>query len=118
MVKFAKIILVFITLLPFSGYTSQVEREEILLRPSRPYVEHIFLEQESITAYFEVTNIDVYKKLIPSIFSMPEKPLHRVAVIDFYKMGSAPSYLELIGAVSCKQALHGAARPSAAWVND
>ena len=36
--------------------------EEILQRPSRPYVEHIFLEQESISAYFEVTSIDEYQK--------------------------------------------------------
>ena len=73
-----------------------MEREEILRRPSRPYVEHIYLEQESIVAYFEVTHIDDYKNLIPSIFSMPEKPLCRVAVIDFYKMESAPPYLEAV----------------------
>jgi hypothetical protein len=79
-VKFAKIILIFILLLPFAGYGLEMEREEIFLRPSRPHVEHIFLEQESIIAFFEITNIDEYKKLIPSIFSMPEKPLCMVKI--------------------------------------
>ncbi len=74
----------------------EIEREEILQRPSVPYVDHIFLEQESIVAFFEVTNIDEYKKLIPSIFSMPEKPLCRVIMNNFYKMESAPPYLEAI----------------------
>jgi hypothetical protein len=96
MMKFAKIILILILLFPFYGYGLEMEREEILLRPSRPYVEHIFLEQESIVAFFEVTNIDEYKKLIPIIFSMPEKPLCRVIMNNFYKMESAPPYLEAI----------------------
>lgn len=93
-IKYAGIILIFVLLYPFYGYGLEVEKEEILLRPTGPHVEHIFLEQESIIAFFEVTNIDEYKKLIPNIFSMPEKPLCRVAVINFYKMESAPPYLE------------------------
>jgi hypothetical protein len=96
MMKFAKIILILILAFPFSGYALEIEREEILLPPPRPYVEHIFLEQESIVAFFEVTHIDEYKKLIPSIFSMPEKPLCRVIMNNFYKMESAPPYLEAI----------------------
>jgi hypothetical protein len=96
MMKLAKIILTLIFLFPFYGYGLEMEREEILLRPSRPYVEHIFLELESIIAFFEVTNIDEYKKLIPSIFSMPEKPLCMVKINNFYKMESAPPYLEAI----------------------
>jgi hypothetical protein len=92
--KYAGIILIFILLHPFYGYGLEMEKEEILLRPTAPHVEHIFLEQESIVAFFEVTNIDEYKKLIPNIFSMPEKPLCRVSVINFYKMESAPPYLE------------------------
>src|SRR4030042_5198869 len=91
-----KIILILILVFPFYGYALEVEEEEIFLRPSRPYVEHIFLEQESIVAFFEVTHIDEYKKLIPSIFSMPEKPLCRVIMNNFYKMESAPPYLEAI----------------------
>jgi len=92
--KFVKIILILILLLPFSGYTLEVEEKEILLRPSKPYVEHIYLEKESIIAFFEITDIDEYKKLIPSIFSMPDRPICRVEVVNFYKMESAPPYLE------------------------
>ena len=94
--KFIKLIFISILLFPFYGYALEMEREEILLPPPRPYVEHIFLEQESIVAFFEVANIDEYKKLIPSIFSMPEKPLCRVIMNNFYKMESAPPYLEAI----------------------
>ena len=94
MKKFAKIILILILLLPFSGYALEVEEKEILLRPSKPYVEHIYLEKESIITFFEITDIDEYKKLIPSIFSMPDRPICRVEVVNFYKMESAPPYLE------------------------
>jgi len=102
MMKLAKMILILIFLFPFYGYALEMEREEILLRPSRPYVEHIFLEQESIIAFFEVTNIDEYKKLIPSISSMSEKPLCMVKINNFYKMESAPPYFEAIVAILVK----------------
>jgi len=92
--KFAKIILIFVLLYPFYGYALEVEEKEILLRPRVPWVEHIFLEKESIIAFFEITDIDEYKKLIPSIFSMPDRPICRVEVVNFYKMESAPPYLE------------------------
>jgi len=90
--KFAKIILILIFM--FSYYGCATDSEEIVKRPSGPYVPHIYLEQEAIVTYFEVNNINEYKKLIPSIFSMPERPLCRVRVIDYYKMESAPPYLE------------------------
>jgi hypothetical protein len=90
MLRYAKFFLILLLAYPFDGYALEMEREEILQRPSRPYVEHIFLEQESISAYFEVTHIDEYKNLIPSIFSMPEKPLCMVKINNFYKMESPP----------------------------
>ncbi len=71
-----------------------MDSEEVVKRPSRPPVKHIYLEGEEIYAYFEVTNIQEYQKLIPSIFSMPERPLCRVAVRDFYKMESGPPYVK------------------------
>ncbi len=91
--KCAKIILILI--LVFSFYGCAMDSEEVIKRPSGPPPPRfIYLEQESIFAYFEVTNINEYRKLIPSIFSMPERPLCRVGVIDFYKMESAPPYLK------------------------
>jgi|MudIll2142460700_1097286.scaffolds.fasta_scaffold112865_1 hypothetical protein len=96
MLRYANFFLILLLAYPFDGYALEMEREEILQRPSRPYVEHIFLEQESISAYFEVTHIDEYKNLIPSMFSMPEKPLCMVKINNFYKMESAPPYLEAI----------------------
>lgn len=92
MVKFAKMILILILVIPYYGCTT--DSEEVVKRLSVPRVRHIYLENEQIYAYFEVTNIQEYKKMVPSIFSMPERPLCRVAVIDFYKMESAPPYLK------------------------
>jgi hypothetical protein len=93
--KFAKIILILLLVFPFYGYALEVEEEEILLRPRVPFgVVPIYLEQESIIAFFEVNDIDWYKKLIPSIFSMPDRPICRVEVVNFYKMESRPPYLE------------------------
>jgi hypothetical protein len=48
--KFAKIILILILVFPFHGYALEMEEEEIFLRPSRPYVDYIYLELESIIA--------------------------------------------------------------------
>jgi hypothetical protein len=93
MMKFAKIILVLILMFLFYGCAT--ESEEVVKRPNVPPVRLIFLENEQIYAYFEVANIQEYQKLVPSIFSMPERPLCRVAVIDFYKMESGPPFLEV-----------------------
>jgi hypothetical protein len=102
MIKFAKLILIFVLVYPFCGYALEVEEKEILLRPQAPRIEHIYLEKESIVAFFEVTDIDGYKKLIPNVFSMPERPVCRVEVINFSKMESAPPYLEAAVAILIK----------------
>ena len=114
-IKCAKIILIFVLLLPFSGYALEVEEEEILRRPSIPPVEHIYLEKESIVAFFEVTDTDAYKKLIPSIFSMPERPVCRVEVINFCKMESAPPYLEAAVAILVKFKKPKSGEETLAW---
>jgi hypothetical protein len=89
---FAKIIM--ISLFVFLSYGCATDSEEVVKRPSGPSPRFIYLEQESIVSYFEVTNINEYRKLIPSIFRMPERPLCRVAFVDFYKMESPAPYQE------------------------
>jgi len=96
MLKYARFILILVLVYPFYGYALEIEKEEILQKPRVPMVDHIYLEQETIAAYFEVSDIEQYKKLIPRIFSMPEKPLCRVRVVNYYKMESGPPYLEAI----------------------
>jgi hypothetical protein len=87
MIKFAKTF--FLLILMFSYYGCATESEEVFKRPSGPPpASGVYLESDRIVAFFEVTNINEYKKLIPSIFSMPERPLCMVAVRDFYKMES------------------------------
>jgi hypothetical protein len=89
MKKYAGIIL--ILFLAFSLYRCTTDSEEVGKRRSGPPpARFIFLEQESIVAFFEATHIDEYKKLLPSIFSMPEKPLCMVIINNFHKMESAP----------------------------
>jgi hypothetical protein len=63
---------------------------------------HVYQEGDRICAYFEVNNIKEYKKLIPSIFRMPEKPLCRVMFFDFYEMAEGPPYLESAIAILVK----------------
>lgn len=92
MIKFAKIILIFVLIVSFYGCAT--DSEEIVKQPSRPPVKHIYLEGDEIYAYFEVNNIQEYQKLAPSIFGMPERLLCRVAVRDFYKMESGPPYIK------------------------
>lgn len=94
MIKFAKIIFLFI--LMSSCYGCATESEEVVKPPSQPFVPHIYLEKELIVAYFEVTNITEYKKVVPNIFSMPERPLCRVSAVDYYKTEAGPPYLESI----------------------
>jgi len=55
---------------------------------------HVYQEHDRICAFYEVNNINEYKKLVPSIFRMPERPLCRVMVLDFYEMVEGPPYLE------------------------
>ena len=93
MKEFRKIILILILMFLFYGCAT--ESEEVVKRPNTPPVKLIFLENEQIFAYFEVANIQEYQKLVPSVFSMPERPLCRVVVIDFYKMESGPPFLEV-----------------------
>jgi hypothetical protein len=59
----------------------------------------VFQEQESISALFEVADVGAYRRVIPTAFSMPERPLYRVSVIDFYDMVNGPAYLESVIAI-------------------
>jgi hypothetical protein len=93
MIHLAKIMVILI--LMFSYHGCATESEEVVSRPNRPPVKLVFLENEQLYAYFEVANVQEYQKLVPSIFSMPERPLCRVVVIDFYKMESGPPFLEV-----------------------
>jgi len=90
--RIAKSLLILIFIFPHYGFAQ--DTEEIVQRPSRPCPPFIYLEKEQIDAYFEVTNVNEYNKLIPSFFSPPERPMCRVSVIDYYKMESASPYQE------------------------
>jgi hypothetical protein len=112
-IRFVKIILAFILVIPFFGCAT--DSEEVNKQPRVPFVPHIFLEQESVIAFFEVTHIDEYKKLIPSIFSMPERPLCKVAVYHFYKMESGPPYFESLIQILVKYKRPQSSEEMRAW---
>ena len=76
------------------SYGCATESEEVVKPPSGPSVSGFYLEHDLIMAFFEVNNINEYKKLIPSIFSMPERPLRMVALRDFYKMENLTPYVK------------------------
>jgi Acetoacetate decarboxylase (ADC) len=56
----------------------------------------VFQENDQISAYFEAGDLAAYRQAIPAPFAMPEKPLIRVSVLDFYEMVNGPSYLEVV----------------------
>jgi hypothetical protein len=93
MIKFAKINFFLILTVIFSGCAADLE--EVVKRPATPPVKLVSLENEQIYGYFEIANIKEYQKLVPGDFTMPERPLCRVAVIDFYKMESGSPFLEV-----------------------
>lgn len=116
--RLTSILFLIALLFPFCGSALEIEEEEIRQRPSRPfgqpYVEHIFLEQESVSAFFEVTDTEEYRRMIPVPFSMPERPVCLVKFNNFYKMESAPPYFEAVLGILVKlnkpetgQELHG-----------
>jgi hypothetical protein len=53
----------------------------------------VYLESNRITAFFEVKNVEEYEKLMPKIFTMPEKPICQITFQDNYKMEIGPTYL-------------------------
>src|SRR4029077_13966809 len=58
---------------------------------SAPFV---FQEQDYIRGYFEPTNLAAYQQALPAPFTMPARPVVRIAFLDFYDMPSGPTYLE------------------------
>ena len=66
---------------------AQRNRRKTVKHPSVRRIRHIDLESEQMYGCFEPTSM-------PAIFSMLERPLCRVGVIDFYKIKSAPPYLK------------------------
>jgi hypothetical protein len=80
-----------------SGPTGPIdERCQWTGRHQGPWV---FQEQESIIAFFEATSLEEYRRVLPAIFAMPERPLVRVSVIDFYAMINGATYLESVVSV-------------------
>jgi hypothetical protein len=58
------------------------------------YTSFVYLESDHIRAYFEPANLAAYRQAIGTTFTMPERPLIRVSVLDFYGMESGPAYRE------------------------
>jgi hypothetical protein len=83
-----------ISLFVLLSYGCATESEEVVKPPSGPPARGFYLGHDLIMAFFEVSNINEYKKLIPSIFSLPERPLCMVAVRDFYKMENLSPYIK------------------------
>jgi hypothetical protein len=54
----------------------------------------IYQEHEQLRGFFEASDRTAYRRAIPSRLAMPERPLLRVSVLDFYEMANGPAYLE------------------------
>jgi hypothetical protein len=54
----------------------------------------VYQENEHLRAFFEAGDLAAYRRAIPARFAIPERPLVRVSVLDFYEMLNGPTYLE------------------------
>jgi Acetoacetate decarboxylase (ADC) len=54
----------------------------------------VYTESDHIRGYFEPANLAAYRAAIGAAFAMPQRPLIRVSVIDFYGMEYGPIYRE------------------------
>ena len=81
-----------------SGFYDSAPRDDPILGNCvwsgrfRPPV--VYQESDQIRAYFEPGNLAAYRQAIAGAFAMPERPLIRVTVLDFYEMENGPIYLE------------------------
>ena len=54
----------------------------------------VYQESDHVRGYFDADDLAAYRQALPTIFSMPARPLIRVTVLDFYEMVNGPTYLE------------------------
>jgi hypothetical protein len=54
----------------------------------------VYQENQHLRAFFEPADLAAYRRAIPARFALPERPLVRVSVLDFYEMVNGPAYLE------------------------
>jgi hypothetical protein len=50
----------------------------------------VHLETDGIFVYYKPQDVGLYRRLLPTMFEMPETPMVHVYVDDFYKMTSEP----------------------------
>jgi len=53
----------------------------------------VYLESDRICAFFEIQGVKEYQKMMPRVFTMPERPLCQISFADNYKMENGPTYL-------------------------
>jgi Acetoacetate decarboxylase (ADC) len=71
-------------------------RCELSFPATGPYV---YQESDDISAYFEAQDLAAYRLAVPAAFAMPQTPLIRVSILDFYGMAVGPAYLEAVVSV-------------------
>ena len=54
----------------------------------------VYEENDHIRGYFAPANLSAYREALGSDFAMPERPMIRVSVLDFYAMENGPTYRE------------------------
>jgi hypothetical protein len=57
----------------------------------------MYQEFDGVMLFYKPATIDTYRELLPKVFDMPDKPLVKAYIIDFYKMASwtIKPYLEV-----------------------
>src|SRR5262245_12260863 len=61
---------------------------------SRKSKNFVYGESDRIVVILEPGDLAEYRRALPAQFAMPERPLIRVGILDFYSMVSGPTYME------------------------
>lgn len=92
MIKLFKLMLCFVLLWGFSGCIKSMEAQPEKT-PQKFEGPLVYLESDRICGFFEVQGIKEYRKMMPRIFKIPERPLCQISFSDNYKMENGPTYL-------------------------
>lgn len=66
--------------------TTLPQEEPVSSTPSDDYTQYRYLENDGLFVYYETENKEVYQRLLPDVFDMPERTLVFAFINDFFKI--------------------------------
>src|SRR4030066_1135490 len=75
--------LIFLSLVIGCAYAERPYTNQATERPFTYY------EYDGVFVYYRTQDISTYRELLPKVFDMPDEPMVKVFVMDYYKMDRA-----------------------------